>query len=84
MALEYAPTVRFNCICPAVGNTSMLQASIGEGGEAKEKLRRLEQMLPMGRVTAPADVANAAWFLASDQSSYITGTTIAVDGGRGI
>ncbi|RVX75785.1 hypothetical protein B0A52_00141 [Exophiala mesophila] len=84
MALEYAPTVRFNCICPAVGNTSMLRASIGEGEEAKEKLRRLEQMLPMGRVTEPDDIANAAWFLGTDQSSFITGSTIAVDGGRGI
>ncbi|KIX04598.1 uncharacterized protein Z518_05468 [Rhinocladiella mackenziei CBS 650.93] len=84
MALEYAPTIRFNCICPAVGNTSMLQASIGNGAEAKEKMRKLEDMLPMGRVTEPVDIANAAWFLGSDQSSFVTGTTIEVDGGRGV
>ncbi|EXJ69754.1 uncharacterized protein A1O5_06825 [Cladophialophora psammophila CBS 110553] len=84
MALEYAPTIRFNCICPAVGNTSMLQASIGDGTEAQAKLRQLEEMLPMRRVTEPEDIANAAWFLGSDQSSFITGTTIEVDGGRGV
>ncbi|OQV07660.1 hypothetical protein CLAIMM_12062 [Cladophialophora immunda] len=84
MALEYAPTIRFNCICPAVGNTSMIQASIGDGTEAQAKLRQLEEMLPMGRVTEPEDIANAAWFLGSDQSLFITGTTIEVDGGRGV
>lgn len=41
-------------------------------------------MLPLGRVTEPADIANAAWFLASDQSSFMTGSTMEVDGGRGI
>ena len=47
-------------------------------------MRRLEQMVPMGRITEPRDIANAAFFLGSDQSSFMTGTTIEVDGGRGI
>ncbi|KIW18419.1 hypothetical protein PV08_02707 [Exophiala spinifera] len=61
-----------------------LKASIGKGTEAKEKLRRIEEMLPMGRVTEPEDIANAAWFLGSEQSSFMTGATVAVDGGRGV
>ncbi|KAL4863431.1 hypothetical protein BDV12DRAFT_189694 [Aspergillus spectabilis] len=84
MALEYAPTIRFNCISPAVGNTSMLQASIGNGADSKERLQKIEDMLPMKRVTQPTDIANAAWYLASEQSSFVTGTTLEVDGGRGV
>lgn len=38
----------------------------------------------MKRITKPSDIANAAWFLASEESSFMTGTTIEVDGGRGI
>lgn len=102
MALEYAPTIRFNCIAPAVGNTSMyvqgrlllytmrltydcrLQASIGDGEDSKQRLQKIEDMLPMKRVTQPTDIANAVWYLASDQSSFVTGTTLEVDGGRGV
>ena len=71
-------------VADVVMRPGRLQASIGEGIGAREKLRELEQSLPMGRVTEPADIANAAWFLGSEQSSFITGTTIDVDGGRGI
>jgi 3-oxoacyl-[acyl-carrier protein] reductase len=38
----------------------------------------------MKRVAQPADIANAAWYLGSDQSSFMTGTTLEVDGGRGV
>lgn len=101
MALEYAPKIRFNCIAPAVGNTSMcvslayvlsslisifnrLQKSIGNDSESATRLRKLEETLPMKRVTEPSDVANAAWYLGCDQSSFVTGTTLEVDGGRGV
>ncbi|KAH8817069.1 hypothetical protein F5884DRAFT_896764 [Xylogone sp. PMI_703] len=84
MALEYAPTIRFNCIAPAVGNTSMLQRSIGNDAQSAERLRKLEDSLPMKRIAQPSDIANAAWYLGSDQSSFVTGTTLDVDGGRGV
>jgi 3-oxoacyl-[acyl-carrier protein] reductase len=42
----------------------------------------MEEAIPLGRLGAPRDVANAALFLASDEASYITGTTIVVDGGQ--
>ncbi|OJJ60309.1 hypothetical protein ASPSYDRAFT_130004 [Aspergillus sydowii CBS 593.65] len=84
MALEYAPTIRFNSVAPAVGNTSMLQASIGDGEDSRQRLQKIEDMLPMKRVAQPADIANAVWYLASDQSSFVTGTTLEVDGGRGV
>lgn len=84
MALEYAPTIRFNCIAPAVGNTSMLKASIGSGPDSQDRLQKIEDLLPMKRVTQPVDIANAVWYLATDQSSFVTGTTLEVDGGRGV
>lgn len=61
-----------------------LQASIGNGEDSRERLQKIEDMLPMKRVTQPADIANAVWYLASDQSSFVTGTTLEVDGGRGV
>lgn len=58
--------------------------SIGDDSQSAERLRKLENSFPMKRLTRPIDIANAAWFLGSDQSSFVTGTTIEVDGGRGI
>lgn len=58
--------------------------SIGNDAESEERRRNLVNLLPMKRLTKPTDIANAAWFLASDQSSFMTGTTLDVDGGRAI
>ncbi|PYH45961.1 NAD(P)-binding protein [Aspergillus saccharolyticus JOP 1030-1] len=84
LALEYAPTIRFNCIAPAVGETQMLFASTGRSDDAAERRAKVEEMIPLKRLTRPEDVSNAAWYLASDQSSFVTGTILEVDGGRGI
>ncbi|CEJ53811.1 hypothetical protein PMG11_00152 [Penicillium brasilianum] len=84
LALEYAPVIRFNCIAPAIGNTSMLRKSIGTGAGSDQKLHTVMESIPMKRVTEPQDVANAAWYLGSDQSTFVTGTTLEVDGGRGV
>ena len=61
-----------------------LQKSIGNDSESKARLHSIEEALPMRRVTEPSDVANAAWYLGSDESSFVTGTTLEVDGGRGV
>jgi 3-oxoacyl-[acyl-carrier protein] reductase len=45
-------------------------------------IKGMEESVPLGRLGTPADVANAVLFLASDEASYITGTTIIVDGGQ--
>src|SRR5205814_10527697 len=47
-----------------------------------EFIRSMEEAVPLGRLGIPRDVANAVLFLASDDASYITGTTIVVDGGQ--
>jgi 3-oxoacyl-[acyl-carrier protein] reductase len=51
-------------------------------GRTREYITAMEQSIPMGRLGAPRDVANAVLFLASDEAAYITGTTIVVDGGQ--
>ena len=47
-----------------------------------EFIKSMEDMIPLGRLGTPRDVANAVLFLASDEAEYITGTTIVIDGGQ--
>jgi NAD(P)-dependent dehydrogenase (short-subunit alcohol dehydrogenase family) len=77
VALEYAnKNIRVNCICPGVIRTPMAQRVMGERPE--ENAIRME---PIGRLGTPEDIANAALFLASDDSSFATGAPFIIDGG---
>lgn len=82
-AMENASdNVRVNCILPAlVEDTELANSAVGAENVPKlwDKLRPLH---PMGRSGKPADIADAALFLASEQSSYMTGVLLNVDGGR--
>lgn len=75
LAKELAPTVRVNAICPGLVKTDMARAL----WEANEDA--VSQMVPLRRLGEPADIANAALFLGSAMSSWVTGSTIVVDGG---
>lgn len=75
LAAELAPDVRVNAIAPGLVKTDMARA-LWEPNEA-----RIGASMPLGRLGEPADIANAALFLASDMASWITGQTIVVDGG---
>ena len=76
-ALEYADkNIRVNCICPGVIETPMVERVLG--GRSREKVVRTE---PIGRLGRPEDIANAALFLASDESSFATGAPFIIDGG---
>ncbi len=76
-ALEYADkNIRVNCICPGVIETPMVERVMG--GRSREKVVRTE---PIGRLGRPEDIANAALFLASDESSFATGAPFIIDGG---
>lgn len=75
LAKELAPSVRVNAIAPGLVKTDMARA-LWEPNEAA-----VSAMVPLGRLGEPADIANAALFLASDAASWITGTTMVVDGG---
>jgi len=70
--------VRVNALCPGPVNTPMLQELFAKDAERAQ--RRLVHV-PMGRFAEPVEIANAAVFLASDESSFITANTFLVDGG---
>ena len=77
VALEYASkNIRVNCICPGIIATPMAQRVMGERPD--DRVVRLE---PIGRLGQAQDIANAALFLASDESSFATGAPFVIDGG---
>lgn len=82
MALDHAgENIRVNCICPSLVHTPMGQDSLAYTGNAEAELARRIAKIPLGRVGTPDDVARLALFLASDDSSWITGTALPLDGG---
>jgi len=83
MALAHAKDkVRVNCICPGSIDTPMLRGALSSSGDFESNWRKTEMVIPLGRIGAPEDIANATLFLASDEASYITGIALPVDGGR--
>ncbi len=79
MALALAPHgIRVNAIGPGSIMTDMLKSVVND----TEARRRVMSRTPMGRIGEPSEIASIASFLASDDSSYITGQTIYADGGR--
>lgn len=81
MAVELAPrNIRVNCLCPVAGETGMLAQFMGEDTPEKRALFRAS--IPLGRLSTPLDIANAALWLASDEAEFITGVALEVDGGR--
>ena len=69
--------VRVNCICPGYVETDLTSALTKDA----EALSRLETLHPMGRLGQPEEIAYAALYLASDESGFVTGTPLVVDGG---
>jgi 3-oxoacyl-[acyl-carrier protein] reductase len=82
MAVELAPDrIRVNALCPVAGDTGMLAEFMG-GEETPEMRRKFIDTVPLGRLSSPLDIANAALYLASDEAEFITGVCLEVDGGR--
>src|SRR5471032_1381953 len=79
LAVQFArQNVRVNALCPGPVETPLLLAIFGDDPAALER-RRLHW--PTGRLAKPREIVNGALFLASDESSYVTGSTFLVDGG---
>lgn len=82
MAVDHGPqNIRVNCICPGDTDTAMLRSEAQQLGEATERFLAEAARRPLGRVGTPEEIAQAALYLASDASSFVTGTVLVVDGG---
>ncbi len=80
MAVDLAPyNIRVNAICPGPTETDLLYAATTE-----EERKRMAQRSPLRRLAKPEDIAAAALYFASDDSAYVTGQRLAVDGGMTI
>ncbi|PTM41889.1 SDR family oxidoreductase [Bosea sp. 124] len=81
MAVELAgDRIRVNAIAPVAGETPLLATFMGE--DTPEKRAQFRASIPWGRLSTPQDMANAALYLCSDDAEMVTGTVLAVDGGR--
>jgi len=79
LAVQFARQgIRVNSLCPGPVETPLLLRILGDEPAALER-RRIHW--PMGRMATPREVVNGALFLASDESSYVNGTSFLVDGG---
>jgi NAD(P)-dependent dehydrogenase (short-subunit alcohol dehydrogenase family) len=79
VALEYASKgVRVSAVCPGLTITDMMVERIAA---APEKFALIQQKIPMGRAATVAEIANAVLWLCSDESTYVTGAVLSVDGG---
>jgi 3-oxoacyl-[acyl-carrier protein] reductase len=84
LAIELAPfRIRVNCINPVVVDSPFLTKSF-DISKLDEVKKAMVSTIPLGRLGQTEDIANAALYLASDESSMVTGLSLDVDGGRGI
>lgn len=82
MALDYAEYgIRVNCVNPGNVDTPMLSRELARVEDPEEYARRMNEESPVGRIGRPEEVAKAVLFLASDESSFVTGAALSVDGG---
>ena len=82
MAQEFAKdNIRVNAVCPVMSATALLEEFMG-GPDTPETRARFVATIPLGRMSTPADIANACVWLGEDASAFITGILLPVDGGR--
>lgn len=82
MALDHGgQNIRVNCICPGDTDTPLLREEARQLGQDPEEFTAEAADRPLQRIGQPEDIAQAALYLASDASAYVTGTTLVVDGG---
>jgi 3-oxoacyl-[acyl-carrier protein] reductase len=83
MAVELAPDkIRVCALAPTIGETALLASFMG--GDSDELRAKFRAGVPLGRLSTPQDVANAALFLASDEADFLTGVVLEVDGGKSV
>jgi NAD(P)-dependent dehydrogenase (short-subunit alcohol dehydrogenase family) len=81
-ALELARfQIRVNAIAPAFTVTPMVETMLSNRRDPESARQKLESVIPLGRLGTPEEIANAALYLASDESSFTTGAVLVLDGG---
>jgi NAD(P)-dependent dehydrogenase (short-subunit alcohol dehydrogenase family) len=82
MALDHAhENIRVNCICPTIVETEMFAGVMAQYPDPEAERRRRTELIPLGRPGRPEDIAQLAVYLASDESSWMTGAALPLDGG---
>ena len=82
MALDGArDSIRVNCVCPGFIDTPMIDGYFSDQPDPEAARAVAIRMQPLGRLGEPADVAEAFVYLASDESRWVTGSVLVVDGG---
>lgn len=81
MAMEFAPDVRVNALCPGVVETDMSRAGFAIGGDEDEGIRRQHGAYPLRRIGTLDQAAAAILFLSSDDAGFINGAAVPMEGG---
>ena len=81
MALEIAPDVRVNCVCPGYVDTDMIRISAKKKPDPDAYWQKMIDYAPLKRIASTGEIARAVMYLASDDARFITGTSLAIDGG---
>jgi len=82
MAIDHASDhIRVNCVCPGPVETPLLGKIINAAKNPKEERAHIIKSIPLKRIARPEEIANVILFLASEESSFMTGAVVAVDGG---
>ena len=82
VAVEYATrNIRVNCVCPAGVRTAMAEKVLAAAPDPEALLKEVTDVYPMRRLADPVEIAYAVLFLASDESSFVTGHSLVADGG---
>jgi NAD(P)-dependent dehydrogenase (short-subunit alcohol dehydrogenase family) len=82
MALDYvSANIRINAVCPGFVMTELVRKYINRCEDPEQTHRELADLHPMGRLAQPEEIAHAVLFLASGESSFVTGSSLVIDGG---
>jgi NAD(P)-dependent dehydrogenase (short-subunit alcohol dehydrogenase family) len=82
LALELAPRrIRANCVCPGVVDTPLTDLFLARSDDPRSLREEYARWSPLQRLAEPDEIANCVVFLASDEASYVTGSSFVVDGG---
>jgi NAD(P)-dependent dehydrogenase (short-subunit alcohol dehydrogenase family) len=82
LAMELAPTIRVNAVCPGIVDTPMFRRSYAEAPDKEAEMKRILDRYLIREVASPEEMAETILFLTSRASSYITGIALAADAGR--